>query len=128
MEATAPTGSGTVSGTVSGTGSGSMLRRGRRLSSHAGSHQLAPPSMCMSAGTSSVRSTKASSATAAARPMPNIAMIRSPLSTNAPKTAIMITAAELITRPVSARPTRTARRLSPVSRHSSYIRLTRKTW
>ena len=40
----------------------------------------------------------------------------------------MMTAAELITRLVSARPTRTARRLSPVSSHSSYIRLTRKTW
>ena len=40
----------------------------------------------------------------------------------------VMTAAELITRLVSARPTRTARRLSPVSSHSSYIRLTRKTW
>lgn len=82
----------------------------------------------MSAGTSSVRRTKASSATADARAIPNIAMSRSPLRTNARKTEIMMTAAELITRLVSASPTRTARRLSPVSSHSSYIRLTRKTW
>ena len=60
--------------------------------------------------------------------MPNMAMTRSPLSTNARKTEIMMTAAELITRLVSARPTRTARRLSRVSSHSSYIRLTRNTW
>ncbi len=60
--------------------------------------------------------------------MPNIAMTRSPDSTNARNTAIMMTAAELMTRLVSASPTRTARRLSLVSSHSSYIRLTRKTW
>ncbi|CAM3710963.1 hypothetical protein STAL104432_28285 [Streptomyces albus] len=60
--------------------------------------------------------------------MPNMAMMRSPLRTKAPKTEIMMTAAELITRLVSERPTRTARRLSPVSRHSSYMRLMRKTW
>ncbi len=82
----------------------------------------------MSAGTRRVRRTKASRATAAASAMPNIATTRSPESTNARKTEIMMTAAELITRLVSARPTRTARRLSPVSSHSSYIRLTRKTW
>lgn len=60
--------------------------------------------------------------------MPNIAMTRSPLRTKARKTEIMITAAELITLPVSASPTRTDLRLSPVSSHSSYMRPTRKTW
>ena len=105
-----------------------MLMRGIRRSSQPGSHQLAPPSRCIRAGTRSVRRTKASRATAAARAMPNMAITRSPLRTKARKTEIMMTAAELITRLVSARPTRTARRLSPVSSHSSYIRLTRNTW
>ena len=40
----------------------------------------------------------------------------------------MIAAAVTITPPVSATPTVTARRLSPVWVHSSCIRLTRKTW
>ena len=40
----------------------------------------------------------------------------------------MIRAAELMTRLVSARPTRTARALSLVCTHSSCIRLTRNTW
>lgn len=119
----APSGAGPEAGS-----GGSMLNLGSRFSSHPGSHQLAPPSMCISAGTRRVRSTNASSATAAASPVPNIATTRSPLSTKAPNTAIMMTAAELITRPVSARPMRTARALSPVRRHSSYILLTRKTW
>lgn len=70
----------------------------------------------------------ASSATAAASPMPAIAPSMSPLSTKALKTQIMIRAALLMTRLVSARPTRTARALSFVCTHSSCIRLTRKTW
>ena len=69
----------------------------------------------------------ASRATAAASPMPNMAMIRSPLSTKAEKTQIMITAAELMTRLVSARPDPDREPLSRVCSHSSYIRLTRNT-
>ncbi len=40
----------------------------------------------------------------------------------------MMRAAELMTRLVSARPTRTARALSRVCTHSSCMRLTRNTW
>lgn len=58
--------------------------------------------------------------------MPAMAASNSPLSTNALKTHIMIRAAQLMTRLVSAKPTRTARALSLVWTHSSCIRLTRK--
>lgn len=71
---------------------------------------------------------KASRATAAARPTPAIAAPESPLRTKARKTHTMIRAAELMTRPVSASPTRTARALSFVCTHSSCMRLTRNTW
>lgn len=107
---------------------GSTARCGSRFSSHPGSHQLESPSRCIAAGTSAVRRMNASSATAAARPTPAIAAPESPLSTKARKTQTMIRAAELMTRLVSARPTRTARALSLVCTHSSCIRLTRKTW
>ncbi len=98
------------------------------MSSQAGSHQLERPSRCIAAGTSAVRRMNASSATAAASPTPAIAAFRLPLSTKATKTETMIRAALLMTRLVSARPTRTARALSRVCTHSSCIRLTRNTW
>ena len=58
--------------------------------------------MCISAGTSTVRITKASIRTAAASPIPNSAMTRWPPNTNAMKTQIMIVAAAVMTRPVLA--------------------------
>jgi hypothetical protein len=60
--------------------------------------------------------------------MPAIMPSMSPLSTKALKTQTMMSAAALMTRLVSARPTRTERLLSRVCTHSSCIRLTRKTW
>jgi hypothetical protein len=70
----------------------------------------------------------ASSATAAASPMPNSATSRWPMNENVTNTQIMIVAAAVMTRPVSVCPVRTACRLSPLCAHSSFIRLTRKTW
>ena len=70
----------------------------------------------------------ASSATAAASPMPNSAMSRWPRSENVTNTQIMIVAAAVMTRPVSVSPVRTARRLSRLCAHSSVMRLTRNTW
>ena len=99
------------------------------VAASAGSHQLALPKRCISEGT---RSRAQDEGVEGDRRPPGRCRTwpctRTPLSAKARKTEIMITAAELITRLVSARPTRTARALSPVSSHSSYIRLTRKTW
>ena len=81
----------------------------------------------MSAGTSTLRTTSASSSTAAARPSPNSLMVRSGPSTNARNSITMIAAAAVMVRPVTARPCMTARRLSPVWSHSSWMRLSRKT-
>ena len=82
----------------------------------------------MAAGTSTVRRTNASRATAAASPMPNSAMTRWPPNENARNTQIMIVAAAVMTRAVSVWPVRMARRLSRPCTHSSFIRLTRNTW
>jgi hypothetical protein len=53
----------------------------------AGSHQLASPNRCIAPGTSTVRRMNASSATAAASPMPNSAMSREPMNRAAGPTA-----------------------------------------
>jgi hypothetical protein len=50
--------------------------------------------------------------------MPISPMIRTPLNPKEAKTLVMIRAAAVITTPVSARPTRTARALSGVWPHS----------
>ncbi len=47
--------------------------------------------------------------------------------TNDPNTQIMMAAAAVITRAVLARPSATAEELSPVMRHSSRMRESRKT-
>jgi len=72
--------------------------------------------------------TNASRNTAPARPTPNSLITRWPWKMNEPKTRIMIVAAAVMTRPVSACPIRTERALSPVCTHSSCMRLTRNTW
>jgi len=84
--------------------------------------------MCIAAGTSTARRMNASSATAAASPMPNSATSRWPRNENVRNTQIMIVAAAVMTRAVSTWPVRTARRLSRPCTHSSFMRLTRKTW
>jgi hypothetical protein len=81
----------------------------------------------MSAGTRTVRTTKASTKIAAARPTPNCRMMMLSTSRNDTNTRIMMLAAAVITRPVTAWPVVTATRLSPVRIHSSRIRLTRNT-
>ena len=60
------------------------------------------------AGTSTVRRMNASSATAAASPMPNSATSREPMNENIRNTQIMIVAAAVMTRAVSTCPARTA--------------------
>ena len=69
---------------------------------------MAFPNRCIAAGTSTVRRMNASSATAAASPMPNPATSRWPMNENVRITQIMIVAAAVMTRPVSACPVRTA--------------------
>lgn len=66
----------------------------------------------MSAGTSVSRTTKASTRTATANPMPIADTMRSPLKPNEANTKNMIVAAVAMTRPVSLTPTRTAPALS----------------
>ena len=83
--------------------------------------------MCITAGTSSNRTTVASRKIAVAIPTPMTFRITSGLGTNATNTAIMMAAAAVITRAVPAKPSVTARWLSPVRTHASRIRLTRNT-
>jgi hypothetical protein len=83
----------------------------------------------MIAGTSSIRTTVASIAMAAAMPTPMSLRVTSGLGTNAANTAIMIAAAAVMTRPVPARPSTTTLAACPLVRsHDSRIRLTRNTW
>ena len=69
----------------------------------------------------------ASTKIAVARPSPNIFAVGSSPRTKPKKTAIMISAAEVITRPVPAMPRMTDVSLSPVRRYSSRIRDSRNT-
>ena len=103
-------------------------RRGRnhRRSASGGSgrarpgiHQLRSPRSSIVAGTSSMRTTVASSRTASARPSPNSFPTRSSSNTNEPNTTTMMAAAAVITRAVAARPSATAVAESPVLSYSS---------
>ena len=69
----------------------------------------------MIAGTSRHRTIVASTATAAAIPSPNCLMFGSPLRRKAQNTDTMISAAEVMTRPVVAKPSTTASCGSSVS-------------
>lgn len=81
----------------------------------------------MIAGTRTHRTTVASTATATAIPRPNCLTVGSPFITKARKTETMIMAAEVITRPVAARPWTTASCGSPVSLYCSRTWVIRKT-
>ena len=79
----------------------------------------------MIAGTSSTRTTLATSRTATARVMPSSVGGMGPVTPKATNTTIMMSAALVMGRPVRARPSRTARRVSPVSSWYSLIAASR---
>ena len=83
--------------------------------------------MYITAGTSSRRTTVASMKIAAAMPTPITLRTTSGEGMKAAKTATMMAAAAVITRPVPARPPRMACSLLRVRSQPSRIRLTRKT-
>jgi len=89
--------------------------RGSSRSSQPGSHQLRSPSSSIVAGTSTSRTSVASSSTATASPRPKIFSDRVEPSTNAPNTQNITAAAAVITRAVAATPSAMAPLLSPVS-------------
>ena len=82
-----------------------MLMLGRIRSSQAGIHQLALPASCMNAGTSTSRTTVASTMIAKAMPMPNSLIVRSwPKIAKERKTAARIAAAAVMTRALAPIP------------------------
>ncbi len=81
----------------------------------------------MTAGTSVIRTTKASTAMPTARPSAMGLRLESPSGTKATNTENMISAAAATTLAEPVKPSRTARRASPPCTHSSRIRETRKT-
>ena len=85
------------------------------------------PSSTITAGTSRQRTRVESIAIATARPTPNSFTTGLPLRTKLVKTQTMIAAAEVITLPVLASPSTTARRSSPYSSKCSRIWVRRKT-
>jgi hypothetical protein len=100
---------------------------GRARSSQRGIHQFARPISCITAGTSTIRTTVASTKIAVAMPTPMSLRKVSGLRTKAMNTATMIAAAAVITRAVLARPSATARPVLPWPRNSSRTRESRKT-
>ena len=100
---------------------------GRIRSSQPGSHQLDLPRSTIVAGTRRQRTIVASTAIATASPTPNCFTVGSPFRMKLEKTATMISAADVMTRALDARPWTTAVRLSPVFFHTSLIRETRNT-
>ena len=83
--------------------------------------------LCITAGSNSRRMMNASMKIAAPKPTPIMASARSLPIAKAPKTAIMMIAAAVTTRPVMAKPWRAAYFASPVRTHSSCMRETRNT-
>ena len=82
----------------------------------AGAHQFQSPARRMNAGTSTPRTSVASTITASAMPSPRSLRKVTPLVTNVSQTTAMSAAAAVMSLPVRSSPTATARRLSPVSR------------
>ena len=80
----------------------------------AGTTSSTRPSSVITAGTSRQRTSVASTATATPMPTPNCLTVGSPLMMKAKKTLTMISAAEVMTRPVWATPSMTACVLSRV--------------
>ena len=105
----------------------SMLILGSMRPSQAGMRQVASPRRLSVAGSSRQRTISASRKTALARLRPNSLITRSSPSMNDRNTQIMITAAALITRPVSAMPSAVARVASLWRTHSSRTREIRNT-
>ena len=87
----------------------SMLIRGSARSTGRGSHHAAFPNSDMIAGTARQRTTVASIAIATASPTPNCLTIAFPFRTKLANTKTMISAADVMTRPVLARPSRASR-------------------
>jgi hypothetical protein len=81
----------------------------------------------MVAGTSSMRTTVASRATASTVPSPICLMVSIPAAMNPANTTTSSSAAEVTIRPERWSPTATARSLSPVSSQASLIRDSRNT-
>ena len=81
----------------------------------------------MVAGTSSARTIVASTTTARPMPMPTAWTITERARPKPKKTAAMMAAAPVMSRPVCARLWATARALSPVFSYSSYVRLSSST-
>ena len=104
-----------------------MEKLGTIRSSQRGNHQFARPSSVITAGTSRQRTSVASTATATPMPTPNCLTVGSPLMTNAKKTLTMISAADVMTRPVCATPSITAWVLSRVRSQASLMCVIRKT-
>ena len=77
-----------------------------------GSHQFARPSSIITDGTRRQRTIVASIAIAAAMPIPNCLTVGLPLRMKLEKTKTMISAADVITRALVARPSTTASWLS----------------
>src|SRR6266508_2492384 len=100
---------------------------GSRRSSQRGSHQFARPSSAMIAGTTTIRTIVASSRIAVDSPRPVILTSGDGLATKLRNTTVMISAAEVITRPVPAMPRATDSALSPVASYASRMRESRNT-
>ncbi len=81
----------------------------------------------MMAGTSTIRMIVASSSTATASPKPRNCIASTRANANTPKTMIMMSAADVITDAVAARPSSVARSLSPCLSNASFTRASRNT-
>ena len=121
---TTEAGSSGVPGVVGSPHAG--CRAGNQLS-QAGAHQLACPSRTMSEGTIRPRTSVASIRTAIEAPMPAALKTSRSLRAEALKTATMIRAANVTSRPHLCCPNATAARLSPMRQYSSWIRVRRNT-
>lgn len=121
-----------ISSRVSGSGcrfslSPSMSRSGSALSTDLGSHHAARPSSDITAGTSVIRTTKASMTTPTARANPMDLMIGSSIRTKPPNTDVMMSAAAVTTRALWPMPLTMAACGSAPWTKSSRMRETRKT-
>src|SRR6185437_11252081 len=108
-------------------GAPSTSIRGSTRSSQRGIHQEAGPNRYMTAGTSSSRTIVASMRMLDARPTDSCLITTWEEVTKERNTAIMISAAQLITRPVLSRPMATARWWSRRAFQASWTRDSRNT-
>ena len=90
-------------------------------------YHIRSSTMCITAGTSTSRMTKASIRIAMPSASPNSLMMRSSPSRNERKTTDMISAAATTTRPIAPMPRVIAGRALAPFTYSSRMRLTRKT-